>query len=187
MTPARLARCSFGLALLVLLAGCAVPQRFWPQKDIRASGPVETTGTATVLIASRSSEFKELLVAALQQKLSAAGIRQKTVGVEDLKQVDAQDYGAVVVINTCLAWGLDHDVETFLGRQTATGNVILLTTSGDGVWLPAKNGRDFDAISGASIPTNVNAVADDLFARIEDRVQRKRPSDTQQGKGEPND
>jgi hypothetical protein len=178
MTSTRLARCFFGLALLVVLAGCAVPQRFWPQKDIQASGPLETIGAATVLIASRSSDYKELLVTALQQKLSAAGIQQRTVGVDDLKKVDAQDYAAVVVINTCLAWGLDHDVETFLGRQRATDNVILLTTSGDGIWLPTKNGRDFDAISGASIPDNVKAVACDLFARIENQVQHKRPSDT---------
>ncbi|MFO7601203.1 MAG: hypothetical protein R6X27_15565 [Candidatus Desulfacyla sp.] len=155
-----------------------MPQRFWPQKDIQASGLGGTTGTVTVLIASRSSEFKELLVAELQQQLSAAGIQQKTVGVEDLKKVDAADYAAVVVINTCLAWGLDHDVETFLSRQRTTDNVILLTTSGDGIWLPAKKGRDFDAVSGASIPANVNAVAGDLFARIENRLKLKSRSDT---------
>jgi hypothetical protein len=95
------------------------------------------------------------------------------VGVEDLKEVDARSYAAVVVINTCLAWGLDHDVEAFLNRQEATANIILLTTSGDGSWLPAKRGRDFDAISGASVTTNVNAVAGDLMARIQSRLNPK--------------
>jgi hypothetical protein len=61
------------------------------------------------------------------------------------------DYAAVVVINSCLAWGLDKDVSHFLDRQNTTANIILLTTSGDGLWLPDKRGRDFDAISGASI------------------------------------
>jgi hypothetical protein len=162
-----------------------VPQRFWPQEDIPASGPSGTSATVGVLIASRNSEYKKLLVADLQQRLSAAGIQQKTVGVEDLKKVDARSYAAVVVINTCLAWGLDHDVEVFLDRQEATANIILLTTSGDGSWLPAKRGRDFDAISGASVTTNANAVAGDLMARIQSRLNRKLEPDADGRQNQP--
>jgi hypothetical protein len=179
MKSARITRASLGVVMLASLVGCAVPQRFWPQKDIAASEAVGTNRTVAVLVASRSSDYKKLLVAELQKQLSAAGIQHKAVGVEDLKKVDADDYAVVVVINTCLAWGLDHDVESFLDRQKATDNVILLTTSGDGSWLPNKRGRDFDAISGASVTTNVNTVAANLMGRIQKQLGKKPKTDAQ--------
>lgn len=156
--------------MLVLLAGCAVPQRLWPQKDLPRSETLGTTKGHVVLVASRSSEFKMELVQKLHDALSSAGMTQKTVGVDDLKKSNAAHYDAVVVINTCIAWGLDHDVQVFLDRQKKYANIILVTTSGDGGWLPEKSGRDFDAISSASKMTTVDAVARDVMARINSRL-----------------
>lgn len=154
----------------VLLAGCAVPQHFWAQKDITASDIDTIPGKPTVLVASRASAYKMKLVAALHEELSAAHISHETMGIEQLGKVDATDYAAVVVINTCLAWGLDHEVRTFLDRQKATGNIILLTTSAEGSWLPDKRGRDFDAISGASVNENANDTARNLMGKIQERL-----------------
>ena len=109
-------------------------------------------------------------MAELREELSAAHISHKIIGITQLGQVDATDYAAVVVINTCLAWGLDHEVSTFLDSQKTTGNIILLTTSGEGSWLPDKGERDFDAISGASVNENVNDVARNLMKKIQERL-----------------
>ena len=147
-----------------------MPQHFWPQKDITASDIDTIPGKPTVLVASRASAYKMKLVAALHEELSAAHISHETMGIEQLGKVDATDYAAVVVINTCLAWGLDHEVRTFLDRQKATGNIILLTTSAEGSWLPDKRGRDFDAISGASVNENANDTARNLMGKIQERL-----------------
>ncbi|MEJ2158238.1 MAG: hypothetical protein P8X96_23170 [Desulfobacteraceae bacterium] len=155
---------------IILSAGCAVPQHFWPQKDIVKSDMNTIPGQRTVLIASRASEYKKLLVSELQKQLSAAHISHMTIGVKQLDKVDPSDYAAVVVINTCLAWGLDHEVRAFLESQKTTNNILLLTTSGDGSWLPDKRGRDFDAISGASIKANVSDVARHLLEKIQQRL-----------------
>ena len=154
------------VTLSIFIAGCAVPQWFWPQKDIAVAGDREKPESAAVLIASRSSEYKKLLVAELHKQLESEGVPLMIVGVADLKNLDARHYEVVVVINTCLAWGLDRDVHSFLNRQSTTENIILLTTSGDGSWLPTKRRRDFDALSAASVLANVNADAEKLMVRI---------------------
>ena len=154
------------IALLFLLAACAAPQRFWPQEDIIGSETTAPDGKQVILIASRNSEFKKLLVAKLHEQLAENGFSQKTIGVRGLPQVNASDYAAVIVINTCLAWGLDNDVQIFLDREKTATNIILLTTSGKGVWLPDKAGRDFDAISAASEMTSVDSVTRNVMVSI---------------------
>ena len=163
------------VALLFLLAGCAAPQRFWPQEDIIGSETTAPDSSQIVLIASRSSDFKKRLVAKLHEQLAAVGLAQKTIGIEELAQVDATDYAAVVVINTCLAWGLDHEVQTFLDRQETNENIIVLTTSGNGAWLPDKGEKDFDAISAASEMTSVDTVTRNIMASIQSRLQHEKP------------
>ena len=160
------------LALLGLMGGCAAPQRFWPQEDMVGSETSEPDGGQVVLIASRSSDFKTMLVAKLHERLAAEGLPQKTIGVKGLCQVDAADYRAVVVISTCLAWGLDHDVQIFLDRQKTGENIILLTTSGDGAWLPDKDDNDYDALSAASKMTSVEAVVREIMERIHSRMPK---------------
>ena len=166
------------IALLLFFAGCGAPQRYWPQEDIMGSETARPVGSQVVLIASRSSDFKKLLVAKLHEQLAAVGLAQKTIGVEELAQVDATDYAAVVVINTCLAWGLDQDVQTFLDRQETDENIIVLTTSGNGAWLPDKGEKDFDAISAASEMTSVETVTRNIMASIQSRLQHEKPKPT---------
>lgn len=157
-------------AMVFLLSGCAVPRLLWPQNDIAASETINQGKRQTVLIASRSSEYKKTLVAELHNELAAAKIPQKTIGVDGLRAFDTSEYPAVVVINTCLAWGLDYDIETFLKNQKSHTNIILLTTSADGQWLPDKLGRDYDAISGASMMTNIDALTQDIMSRILEKL-----------------
>ena len=164
------------VTLLVFFAGCAAPQRFWPQEDMIGSETAAPDSRQIVLIASRSSDFKKLLVAKLHEQLAAEGLAQKTIGVKDLPQVDPGNYAAVVVINACLAWGFDTDVQTFLDRQKTDKNIIVLTTSGDGAWLPEKGNRDFDAISAASEMTSVDAVAKDVMVNIKSRLHKEKPN-----------
>ena len=167
-TPNRFYR-SF-LFGVILLAGCAVPRHFLPQKDIIGSDIYRIPGQDTVLIASRGTEYKKQLVAKLQQQLSDAKISHITIGIKQLDKVESTDYAVVVVISTCLAWGLDHEVRTFLDKQITTSNIILLTTSGKGSWLPDKRKYECDAISGASVKANIVETARTLTEKIEERL-----------------
>jgi hypothetical protein len=162
--------CAIFLFGLFLLAGCALPQHYWPQKDIDASDVNIIPRKPTVLIASRASAYKKQLVKELQRELSAAKISHIIIGVSPLEKIGPNDYAVIVIINTCLAWGLDDEVSNFLDSQQSTRNVILYTTSAEGSWLPEKHGRDFDAISGASVKENVHDAARDLMERIKEKL-----------------
>jgi len=49
--------------------------------------------------------------------------------------------------------------------------MIVLTTSGDGDWLPKMEGRNFDAISSASEQANIEKVAGQIIEKINSLVK----------------
>ena len=159
-------------SLICTQLGCALPRLLWPQEDI---APSEVTGPAAaqrVLVASRNSEFKNALVDRLKYALQSDGASIEVVGIAQLEAVNAKDYSAVVLVGTCIAWGLDPDIQAFLDRHTQQENMIVVTTSGDGNWLPEKKDRDFDAVAAASTMVTVDSVANDVITRIRARLHK---------------
>ena len=165
------------LVLLCMQLGCSVPRMLWPQRDTAAS-ELEGQPTAPhVLLASRSSEFKDELVVRLKNALKSEGVTLRVMGIEQLKGADTGTYSAVVVICTCIAWGLDPDVQDFIDRHSDRDNLIVVVTSGDGGWLPDKARYPVDAVSSASRLVSVEAVALDVLARIHSRLHNDGPAE----------
>jgi hypothetical protein len=155
------------LCLSLLHMSCSVPRRIWRQDDIE---PYESGGGSadrSVLIASSTSDFKEALVARIRASLEDDRTYLKVIGLGELEDVDADQYDALVIINRCVAWGLDTNADSFLDRHEDYDNIVVLTTSGDGGWLPAKKGRAFDAVSAASD----RAMLDETAGEVVERVQ----------------
>jgi hypothetical protein len=150
----------------LLSIGCSVPRRIWSGDDIEPSELHEPSAGNRVLVAALSSEFKDALVARVKSDFADEPVYIKFIGLDDLDEEHAADYAAVVLINSCIAWGLSPKVDSFLERHDSLETVIVLTTSGDGGWLPDKKGRSYDAIATASVPADVDAVADALAAKI---------------------
>jgi hypothetical protein len=131
---------------------------------------LSTPQAPVVLLASRDTEFKKAVVQRVVEGMSNRGVSMKTVGITDLEDINAHDYDAIVIVNTCIAWGLDIDVRRFLESHNEHGNMIVVTTSGKGTWLPEKKERDYDAVSTASELTSADAVARDVIARIQKKL-----------------
>jgi hypothetical protein len=146
--------------------GCAIPRMVWPQKNIALRESADPSMDTQVLVASRSSDFKDAVVERIRQAFENEPVYIKFIGLDDLKHEDGSRYKAIVLINVCIAWGLDPKVEGFLEDREDHSNIIVLTTSGDGDWLPDLKGRNFDAISSASRMADVNAVAGEIIAKI---------------------
>jgi hypothetical protein len=149
----------------LLAAGCAVPRMIWPQKDIAPAEINSSSLAKRVLVASLSSEFKDAVVARIRGELEGEAIYIRIVGLDRLDEEDATSYDAVILINTCIAWGMAREVDSFLERPTDYRHVIILTTSGDGAWLPDKKDREFDAIATASEKADVEAVAGRIISK----------------------
>lgn len=148
------------------LPGCATTSTVWPQDDIGTFEMKDPSLDRRLLVASRTSDFKDEVVRRIQEDLRDRPVYVKFIGVDNLRREKASDYGAVVIISTCMAWELDREVLRFLKQNPEQGNLILLTTSGDGGWLPDGEGRRYDALSTASEMDDTEDIADAILLRV---------------------
>lgn len=162
----------FSCALLflsgIVMASCYAPQYIFRQRDIQPYEMNMPTQPKKILVASRSTEFKDAVIEKIKESFQGKRVYLKFIGIEKLKDENGGDYDAVVILNTCMNWTMDRHVESFLNRHPYQGNMIILTTSGDGDWLPSMKGRTFDAVSSASQMDR----ADEIVKRILERVQQ---------------
>ena len=77
------------------------------------------------------------------------------------------------MINTCMSWDMDRNVKAFLKKHKNQGNMIILTTSGDGKWLPKMKDQNFDAISAASEKNKVDEVANTIITRVKSLIEKQ--------------
>jgi hypothetical protein len=153
------------LLIGLALTQCSVPRRVWPQKDIAVEEMPGINGKR-VLVASRSSEFKIAVVAKLREKFQMDSIAVKFIGIDGLNDEKAKDYSVVVILNPCIAWGLDRKVDRFLDDNPGQKRIVILTTSGDGGWMPEMTNRSFDAIASASKKDKTDEVAGVIAAKV---------------------
>ena len=164
-----------GLVLLaaagMLFLGCfSVPHLFWPQKNVPFR-EIHTTDLETkVLVAPRQSAFKEAVAAKVAGFFEDRDVYVRIIGMDRLKKEDGSSYRAVVLMNTCMSWDMDRAVKSFLKKQKDPGRVIVLTTSGDGKWMPKPKDRAFDAIASASVDSRVDEVAQTIVQKVLDRI-----------------
>jgi hypothetical protein len=156
------------ICVVVFLSGvfCAAPRYFWPQDDVTSYETGDPSWEKSVLIASRSSDFKQAVLKRAVNSFIDEPVFMKIIGVDQLKKEHAEDYSAVVLINTCIAWGMDRRVNKFLNRLEDQSNIIVLTTSGDGEWVPKMKDRNFDAVSAASEEANIDETAEKIVSKV---------------------
>ena len=151
----------------LLAAGCSVPHKLASKEDVLAREWNDPTAEKRVLISSRSSEFKNEVVERIEEQLRGKkDVYVKVIGVEALEQEDAAPYRAVVLVNTCVAWKMDPEIESFLEKHPESDRIIVLTTSGDGEWKPKKDEQAFDTVTSASKDYDPDAVADQIVERV---------------------
>ena len=156
----------FLLFMIMFQAGCSIPRHIWHEDDIEVSEINDPASEKRVLIASGESDFKESVIARIEQALEDKGVYLHIIGLSELDGQSVEDYDAMVLINRCVAWGMDPDVDGFLKDLDNYDTVIVLTTSGDGNWLPDTTERDFDAISSASKRALVDETAGMILGRV---------------------
>ncbi len=173
MKARRYLRLLLSLLIVIVtgLTGCSVPRRMWPQHDIEAYQLGEPSMQPRILIASRSSDFKHAILAYLELSLNdeldrSGSLYVRFIGIDHLPVEESEDYDAIVILNTCIASGLDPKVKRFLEREVDHDKIILLTTSGDGDWLPDTDKYGVEAISSASTKARVQPVVSRVLERL---------------------
>jgi len=157
---------SFLLFSSLLVWSCSLPQYIWQQKDIGFYEINQPTLEKRIMIASRESEFKSQIVQRVVNAFVNQDVYIKIIGIEELKNEDANQYSAIVIVNTAMGWQIDRKVKYFLAKHEDLSSIIVLTTSDGGDILPVTEQRQIDAISSASAKEEVEHVADIIISKI---------------------
>ena len=103
--------------IVVQATGISVPHLFWPKKDIETSELNQTSLEKKVLVASRSSEFKNAIIETIREEFKNDSIYFKFTGLKKLNGEDTDSYNAAILINTCMAGGMDPIAKGFLSSK----------------------------------------------------------------------
>lgn len=162
---------SFLLFSALLFSACTAPQYFWPQKDIDFQEINQPTLEKKILIASRNTEFKSNVVNKIKDAFLSMAVYIKISGIENLENEDANQYSAVVLLNTAMGWKADRKVRSFLVRFGKLNHIIVLTTS-DTSDVSADTGgdRQIDAITSASTKDETEDVANNIINKINNLI-----------------
>lgn len=159
------------MSIIFQISCVSVPHMILPQKDIESANLNEPGLDKKILVASRYSDFKQEILEKIKMAFLDKSVYIKFIGLGQIEKENADQYNAVVMINTCMSWDMDRNVHGFLKRYKDHSNMIILTTSGDGNWLPKMKGRNFDAISSASKKAKVDQIVDEIIAKINSRLE----------------
>ena len=153
------------IAIVLQTLGISVPHYLTPKKDIETSELNQPSLEKKVLVASRSSDFKNAVLDKIKEEFNGDSVYIKFTGLKKLHGEDIGPYNVFVLINTCMAGSMDPVVKGFAQKQK-DGKIIVLTTSGDGVWLPKIKDRSLDAVATASKKDKTGSVAKEIIDKI---------------------
>jgi hypothetical protein len=118
-----------------------------------------------LLIASDASEFKDAVRQSVFDHFRHTS-NVEVVNIGRLKTIQAEDFDAVLIMDTCLAWSrFNPSMKAFLDEAEDPSRVILFLTVDDTDWTFSYQG--VDAITAASRMEDEDRVAADLIRRIE--------------------
>jgi len=153
---------------ILFFMNCAIPQKYWPQQDVGVEQVGNQTARNKILLFSSQSDFKDGLINEIKSSIEEGDYFLKITGLESLKTENTEDYDKVIIIATCLSWGLEYSVQEFLDNYDNMDKVILITTSGDGNWKPNKYERKIDAIATASKKVRIPKIVYEVRQIIEE-------------------
>ncbi len=160
-------------AILILEMSCNVPRIMWPKEDVQVSEVNSPELKTRLLIASRTSPFKEMVVKRLKEYYADKDVYVKVIGVDQLRKENMRDYTCVLIMSSCIAWGVEPQVQTCIEGNPYYYGFVVFATSGKGTWKPGLRHEELDTISGASIMASVDEKSQELATRIDRRMKEQ--------------
>ncbi len=161
----------FLVLFLIIQMGCSMPGKVWPQKDIELFQVNDPSTKTRVLVASRESGFKSALVKRIRGYYEGRPVYVKCTGIDALSRENAGDYSCIVLVSTCIARGLDPEVLNYIEANPYYYEFIVLTTSGNGAWMPEIKHEEVDTVSSASVMADVDEKALEAVTLIDEHLK----------------
>ena len=147
----------FFLCTVLMLTACS--------KNLRETTLENPDASYRLIIAGDSSDFKD----SVRDKVvnNYKDICQiQVVNLEKLETLDYDQYDAVLIMDTCMAWGgWNQEVKNFINSLQDNQKVVVLFTAGDPEWKYSYKG--VDAITAASLVETEDDVVDRLTQKID--------------------
>ena len=143
---------------LLLVAGCSAMKPVAPISGEK--------GKNVVCILFKDSRFKTEVTGKLTAALSKKGFRVVTGAVNQAKNCNASDYGAVVYMGEYWEWHTPWHMKRYFRKHDEAANIVFVVTSGN-PHVTIK--KPFDAVTSASKPDRVEPVTEEILARL-DRI-----------------
>jgi hypothetical protein len=153
----------FGICLLIVLASAWYVIKFYPRhaEDMEFGNP---NFSHKILIATQGSAYKTEVVQRLTEKLRNREIYIKVTDVSNLESIDPDSWSKIVIFNTSIADRMNSSVRHFLEIEGPSENIIVITTSGGGDFVPPN--LKVDGITTASRLNETEKMATRIFQMI---------------------
>lgn len=152
------------LVCLVYAAGCSRWVKV-PTSEYGEAGSAK----GRVLIATESSDFKDAVLDGVIPELQKDGLYVKVIDVNGLAEEKDSDYQCIVILNTCVAWGLDSVVNRFVETALDKQKIFILVTAGNDEWKVSES-MGVDAMTSASESDQTDALAEKVLEEIRSRI-----------------
>lgn len=144
--------------LLLSASGCAL-------KTVRPEVFGDADSAARVLVATDASDFKGAVVKDVIERLTQKGAYVCLIPINDLSRKNPEDYSAVILVNTVIAWQAKPDAAAFIKRAKDRDRIILVSTAGDPDFTADYEG--VDAVTAASEISGAGGLADEIVKKAE--------------------
>lgn len=126
-----------------------------------------------VLMAIQESQFKKAVILKVKESLQEDGCFVKTISLKGLSGESADNYQAIIIVNTCWAWRLNGHVRKFLKNTSddERKKIVLFTTANSKSWRPKLTG--VDAITSASKMSEVEHITNSIINRVRILLEQK--------------
>jgi len=137
-------------------------------RNLKETKLINEKAKFNLIIAGDSSEYKDSIRESLVSKYRAEGSLE-VINTENLENVTEGSYDAILIMDTCMAWGtFNPSVNNFLERIEKKDNIVLFMTADDVEWEYSYH--NVDAITSASEIENKEMVTDKLSERIDEII-----------------
>ncbi len=130
---------------------------------VRTMSSGDVASSQRVLIATESTDFKDLLVTAIIGNLRSRGVYIREIDLSELSHVRTAEWSAIILLHGWKFGRAPGGVREFVDQAPDKRKLIVITTSGSGrATLPG-----IDAISAASIDRDVPSRLTEITARLD--------------------
>ena len=156
MQIGRLSLC-YLLGLVLIFTACS--------KNLRETTLENPDASYRLAIAGDSSDFKDSIRERLVTNYKDI-CHIDVINLEKLAEIDSRQYNAVLIMDTFMAWGgFNTEVKKFIDSQPDSSKIIVFFSVGDEEATYSYKG--IDAITSASVPSEEDAVVDELTQKID--------------------